>query len=361
MEEWLIWRGEESGEAGGFCMRRREIVLLTIAAIIVLSARLGGPSYADIPLACQEEPDSTIGIDPRLPCTIPVDVEVNDRSVVLTWSVAEVESILGDDFGGYKVWRWRVPRGYDVRDPMDPNVLLPDTSSYTLLQVLARRDTSAIGYPVSFDSSKTVWTFNDPDSLFDFDIVGTVRFNAATGDSDSVWVRQYVPRFESGPINGFPYYYAVTYFGNVIDTLFAAPCDTCPEPMITMGLSSKMPDPATNFAFPVFPGGRPAADLGGVVVIPNPYSDYAAWEYFGSRKIQFINLPDRSKIDIYTVGGDFVRALELDAGARGTGDVNTLDWDLRSGAGEEITAGVYIYRVEAPNGRESIGRFVVIR
>jgi hypothetical protein len=352
-------------------MRRREIVLLAIAAIVVLSTRLGGPSYADIPLACQDEPDSSIGIDPRLPCTIPIEVEIGDRSVILTWNAAEVESILGDNFGGYKIWRWRVPQSYNVRDPLDPNVLLPDTSSYTLLQVLARRDTAAVQYPVPFDEPKSEWVFNDPDSLFEFDIVGTVRFNSATGDSDSVWVRRYTPREESGPINGFPYYYAVTYFGDVIDTLFYEPpvdtCegDTCPEPdpppMITMGLSSKMPEPAADFAFPVFPGGNPRVNLGEVIVVPNPYSDHAAWEYFGNRKLQFINLPDGSKVDIFTVTGDFIRNLSLDAGARGTGDVNTLDWDLRSGAGEEVTAGVYIFRVEAPDGRESIGRFVVIR
>jgi hypothetical protein len=342
-------------------MRRREIVLLAFAAVIVLSMRLGGPSYAYIPLACQAAPDTSIGIDPRLPCTIPLDVEVNDRRVFLRWSSADAESLLGDRFGGYKIWRWRVPRGYDRRDPLDQSALLPDTSSFTLLQVIARKDTAAIRYPVSFDLPRTEWTFTDPDSLFEFDLVGSVRFNSATGDSDSVWVRQYTPRAESGPINGFPYYYAVTYFASVVDTLFPATCDTCPQSRITMGLSSKMPDPAADFTFPVFPGGRPSEDLADVIVIPNPYSDHAAWEYFGKRKIQFTHLPDGSKLDIFTVTGDFIKSLRLDAGSKGTGEVNTLDWDLRSGAGEEVTAGIYIYRVEAPNGRDQIGRFVVIR
>jgi hypothetical protein len=170
----------------------------------------------------------------------------------------------------------------------------------------------------------------------------------------------YALREEAGPINGFPYYYAVTYFGNIIDTLFATPGDTV-VPQITVGLSSKMPHPATDFVFPVYPGGRPKDDLGEVMVIPNPYSDHAAWEYFGNRKLQFVNLPNGSKVDIYTASGDFVRSLRLDAGGRGTGEVNTLDWDLRSDAGEEVTAGVYIYRVASPNGRDSIGRFAVIR
>ena len=94
---------------------------------------------------------------------------------------------------------------------------------------------------------------------------------------------------------------------------------------------------------------------------PNPYSNYSAWEFFGRKKLQFVNLPDNSTVEIFTAAGDFVRGLRLDAGLRGTGAVNTLDWDLRSGAGEEVSAGIYIYRVESPNGRDTIGRFVVIR
>jgi hypothetical protein len=145
----------------------------------------------------------------------------------------------------------------------------------------------------------------------------------------------------------------VTYFGALYDPVF--------NQNITSGLSSKMPDPAGDFAFPVYPGGRPESGLEEVAVIPNPYSSYAAWEFFGQQKLQFVNLPDHSAVEIFTTAGDFVKRIELDAGARGTGDVNSLDWDLRTEAGEEVTAGIYIYRVRAPNGRDTIGRFVVIR
>jgi hypothetical protein len=338
-------------------MRRREIVLLAFALVLALSTRLERASYAEVPQACQS-PDVT-GLDPRLPCTVPIDVEVNDREVLLRWSTAQVESILGDSFGGYKIWRWRVPRGYNVRDPLDQGVLLPDTSSYALLQVLARRDTTALHYPYSFSEVAGEWTFVDPGSLFTFTKVGSLYIGPG-GVEDSVFFFKKIPREESGPINGFPYYYSVTYFGRVVDTLFATPEDTVP-PYITVGLSSKMPDPAGDFTFPVYPGGRPTENLGEVMVIPNPYSDHASWEYFGRRKIQFVNLPDRSKVDIFTAAGDLVRTLRLEAGAKGTGAVNTLDWDLRSGAGEVVTAGVYIYRVESPDGRDYVGRFAVIR
>jgi hypothetical protein len=336
-------------------MRRREIVLLAFAVVLALSLRLERVSYAEVPQACQS-PDVT-GLDPRLPCTVPLDVEVNDREVILRWSTAQVEDILGDAFGGYRVWRWRVPRGYDLRDPVDSSVLLPDTSSYTLLQVIARRDSTALHYPYSFSEVGGEWTFVDPGSLFTFVKAGSL-YTGPGGVQDSVFFFEKVPRTEAGPINGFPYYYAVTYFGNVVDTLFTTPEEPA---FITVGLSSKMPDPGGDFTFPVYPGGRPRANLGDIMVIPNPYSDHASWEYSGGRKIQFVNLPDASKVDIFTAAGDLVRTLRLEAGARGTGDVNTLDWDLLSGAGEIVTAGVYIYRVESPNGRDYVGRFAIIR
>ncbi len=336
-------------------MRTRNVVLLAFAFILTLSVRPGHSSFAGVPPAC--ESPSTIGLDPRLPCTIPVEVEVGDGRVTLRWNAAQVESILGSDFGGYRIWRWRVPQGYNQRDPVDPNVLLPDTSSYALIQVLARRDTTAQFFPFSFEERGDGWEFSDPGDLFTFEKTGSL-FIGPGGVQDSVFFFTTVPREEAGPINGFPYYYAVTYFGQIVDTVFTTPGDTA---YITAGLSAKTPDPLTGFTFPVFPGGPPKENLGEVMVIPSPYSDYAAWEFFGRRKIQFVNLPDRSKVDIYTAAGDFVKSLRLDAGTRGTGEVNTLDWDLRSGAGEEVTAGIYIYRVESPDGRDAMGRFVIIR
>ena len=336
-------------------MRRREIVLLAFVMVMALSMRLERSSYAEIPPACQ--PPGISGLDPGLPCTVPIEVQVEGRRVTIRWSAAQVESILGDSFKGYKVWRWRVPQGYDVRDPLDPGALLPDTSSYSLLQVLARRDTTVRGYP-SFSKLGGEWTFIDPDSLFTFAKASSL-FEGPGGGTDSVFYFVKIPRVEAGPIDGFPYYYAVTYFANVVDTLFSIPGQ--PPVYITSGLSSKMPDPAGDFTFPVFSGGHPKENLSEVIVVPNPYSDRASWEFFGSRKIQFVNLPDGSKVEIFTAAGDFIRSLRLEAGARGTGEVNMLDWDLRSEAGEEVTAGVYIYRVESPEGRDFVGRFAVIR
>lgn len=338
-------------------MIRRELVLGAVALGLLVSAYVGQVTYAETPPACL--PPEETGLDPGLPCTVPLNVVVENRGVTLRWNAAAAETILGDNFGGYRIWRWRLPRGYSVSDPSDPGIILPDTSSYTLLQVLAvrdtnaaRSDTSAFDLRSAFRERGRDWVFHDPADLFTFEKANSLWVGPG-GVQDSVWYFETVPRIESGPINGFAYYYAVTYFGKVHDEVF--------DEDIVSGLSSKMPDPAGNFVFPVFPGGRPASDLEEVMAIPNPYSNYVAWEYFGQRKMQFVNLPDHSTVEIFTAAGDFVARLRLEAGARGTGDVNTLDWNLRSDAGEEVTAGIYIYRVEAPNGRDTIGRFAVIR
>jgi len=345
----LTSKAERKGR-GRNGMRRRELVLGAVTLGLVFSAHVGRVGYAETPPACL--PPELTGLDPRLPCTVPLDVEVENRKVTLRWNAAAPETLLGEKFGGYRIWRWRVPRGYSAVDPSNPGAILPDTSEYALLQVIAVRDSSALDYPYSFTDKGRDWVFRDPDDLFTFEKANSL-FVGPGGVRDSVWYFETVPRIESGPINGFAYFYAVTYFGTIRDDLF--------DEDIVAGLSSKMPDPADGFVFPVYPGGRPRQDLDEVIALPNPYSSYAAWEFFGQQKMQFVNLPDDSKVEIFTAAGDFVRELRLDAGARGTGEVNTLDWDLRSAAGEEVTAGIYIYRVESPNGRDTVGRFVVIR
>jgi hypothetical protein len=347
-------------------MRRRELVLGAVVLGMVLSAHVGQVTYAETPPACL--PPELTGLDPRLPCAVPLNVEVESRGVTLRWNAAAAETLMWNAaadtvraFGGYKIWRWRVPRGYAAVDPSNPGLLLPDTSSYTLLQVIAvrdsnaaRTDTTAFDLRSSFREPGRDWVFHDPDDLFTFEKANSLWVGPG-GVTDSVWYFETVPRTEAGPINGFGYFYAVTYFGVVFDSTFGL------GESIIAGLSSKMPNPDDGFVFPVYPGGRPAENLENVLVIPNPYSNHAAWEFFGQKKMQFVNLPDFSTVEIFTAAGDFIRRLRLEAGARGTGDVNTLDWNLRSEVGEEVTAGIYIFRVEAPNGRDTIGRFVVIR
>jgi hypothetical protein len=77
-------------------------------------------------------------------------------------------------------------------------------------------------------------------------------------------------------------------------------------------------------------------------------------------KVEFRNLPmSMGTIRIYTVAGDLVQTLPFD-GRRGVG---TVEWDLVSRNGQDITSGVYLYSVETENENfdRFIDKFVVVR
>ena len=109
---------------------------------------------------------------------------------------------------------------------------------------------------------------------------------------------------------------------------------------------------------------RAKSDLDKVAVVPNPYVGAASWEpqnLFrtgrGERRIQFINLPAKCMIRIYTVSGNLVKTLRQDAEI----DNGQLPWDLVSKDGMDISYGIYIYHVDAPGIGEKIGKFAVVK
>ena len=106
---------------------------------------------------------------------------------------------------------------------------------------------------------------------------------------------------------------------------------------------------------------RPAvltANLTTVAVVPNPLPrEREVWDQIGGHEVHFINLPTAAKIRIYTV------ALEVwwrscitpirCATSRALGS-------LKNGRGQDVSSGIYIYRVEAVNFFRR-DRFIVIR
>jgi len=101
-----------------------------------------------------------------------------------------------------------------------------------------------------------------------------------------------------------------------------------------------------------------------IAVVPNPYVVAASWEprhqYSsgrGPRKIDFINLPNKCTIKIFTLSGYLVTTIYHD-------DVNengTESWNLLSNDNLEIAYGVYLYHIDAPNIGEHTGKFAVIK
>jgi hypothetical protein len=108
---------------------------------------------------------------------------------------------------------------------------------------------------------------------------------------------------------------------------------------------------------------RDAGDaLSRVKVVPNPYLTTAGWEKKpikgnrGDRKIQFIHMPPRATVRIYTVRGELVQTLEHDAPVWD----GSLDWNLKSREGLDVAYGVYFYHLESPAG-EKTGKFALIK
>ncbi len=98
-----------------------------------------------------------------------------------------------------------------------------------------------------------------------------------------------------------------------------------------------------------------SGDLDQIRVVPNPYLANAIWESTeGARKIQFVNLPTRCTIRIYTLAGELIRTIFHDDG---TGAEN---WDMLSEAGSGIASGVYLYNVDSDYGNYT-DKFAVIK
>jgi hypothetical protein len=61
------------------------------------------------------------------------------------------------------------------------------------------------------------------------------------------------------------------------------------------------------------------------------------------------------KVSIYTLFGELVREMPLDAGARGgISGLNEVPWDGRNGKGELVRPGAYVAKIDGPGLSEKI-------
>lgn len=162
---------------------------------------------------------------------------------------------------------------------------------------------------------------------------------------------------DTGLLNNIEYYYAVTAFSK--------------EDKVANFPSQETSRNAN--ALTVVPGTPTPETVGEVAVVPNPYrgdinynSYNPPWEkppptrerwLEQDRRLQFINLPSRCRIDIYTLSGTLVETLHHDDPIHGY-----EDWNLTSRVGQAISSGVYLFTVEdLETGRMQVGKFVVIK
>jgi hypothetical protein len=104
--------------------------------------------------------------------------------------------------------------------------------------------------------------------------------------------------------------------------------------------------------------------LARIGVVPNPYIGTASWERRtlfttgrGDRKIEFIHLPAKCEIRIFTIAGHLVKTLTKDSNAAD----GSMAWDLISDDGMDIAYGLYVFHVKAEGIGEQVGKFAVIK
>lgn len=106
------------------------------------------------------------------------------------------------------------------------------------------------------------------------------------------------------------------------------------------------------------------SELSNIKVVPNPYILGASWERRtlfssgrGERKIDFIHLPEKCTVRIFTLSGALVTKIEHNSSVIDGSE----SWNLISDDGMEIAYGVYIYHIDAPGIGKYIGKFAVIK
>ena len=102
-------------------------------------------------------------------------------------------------------------------------------------------------------------------------------------------------------------------------------------------------------------------DLSKIQAVPNPYIARNIWELTNDRnRLQFINLPTKCTVKIYTLAGNLIKVLEHNDNAGVNG--GTCWWDPMMTMNQQmIASGVYLYYVDAPGIGTHVGKFAVIR
>jgi hypothetical protein len=124
--------------------------------------------------------------------------------------------------------------------------------------------------------------------------------------------------------------------------------------------------------------------LSQIRVVPNPYIAAESWEPYntyssgrGPREIHFINLPPKCTIRIFNVSGELVAKIERDSGQNNNADISGLErltdgidsglnngtaiWNLLSKDNLEISYGIYLYHISAPDIGEKTGTLAIIK
>ena len=119
---------------------------------------------------------------------------------------------------------------------------------------------------------------------------------------------------------------------------------------------------------PLYPLSVPNDDLSRqVYVVPNPFRQHSRLMGSGEQyRIEFINIPSKCNIKIYTLMGELVKEIQHDdgSGSASWGSNAKLDYMLNNWM-LAVSPGIYIFRVEdqvsGHAGEDYIGKFAIIK
>ena len=100
-----------------------------------------------------------------------------------------------------------------------------------------------------------------------------------------------------------------------------------------------------------------AGDIANVHPVPDPYYITNEFEVSTSdNRIEFINLPAKAIIRIYSSSGVLVDLLEHNSTQAG----GSVSWSVRNRNNQAVASGVYFFHVEA-NDQRKVGRMTIVR
>ncbi|MBN1326788.1 MAG: hypothetical protein JW996_02430 [Candidatus Cloacimonetes bacterium] len=179
--------------------------------------------------------------------------------------------------------------------------------------------------------------------------------------------RRYYSSVITNPPKGKEYYIAVTAWDRGM-------------PSIPLGSLQSGRDIDANMKI-LFPGPAAASDMDNIYVVPNPYVGQSTFDGRRdydekgdkSRRLWFVNLPEKCTVKIFTLAGDLVDKFKHDgsheediitvskAWHKGLAASGIHAWDLLSQNNQIIAPGVYLYSVKDDDGDIKVGKFVIIK
>lgn len=123
-----------------------------------------------------------------------------------------------------------------------------------------------------------------------------------------------------------------------------------------------------NTRFPVYPLRGPNLEFPkNVYVVPNPFRQHSNLTGTGERyRMEFIGIPAKCKIKIYTLTGDIIQEIDHDdgSGSEAWGSIKRLDYQLNKWT-LGIAPGIYLYLVESlvpgHEGESFIGKLAIVK